>query len=77
MRHNREEVIKRTIGEFELLDHLVAKLNNEEMGAVPAPAGDQRPLDREGCFGSYHPLESQRRPFRQRSVGWWKARQTI
>jgi hypothetical protein len=30
MRHNREEVIKRTIQEFELLDHLVAKLTNEE-----------------------------------------------
>ena len=30
MRHNREEVIKRTIQEFELLDHLVANLTNEE-----------------------------------------------
>lgn len=30
MRHNREEVIRRTIQEFELLDHLVANLSNEE-----------------------------------------------
>ena len=30
MRHNREEVIQRTIQEFELLDHLVANLTNEE-----------------------------------------------
>lgn len=30
MRHNREGVIKRTIQEFELLDHLVANLTNEE-----------------------------------------------
>ena len=30
MRHNREEVINRTIQEFELLDHLVANLTNEE-----------------------------------------------
>jgi hypothetical protein len=30
MRHNREEVIKRTIREFELLDDLVAHLTNEE-----------------------------------------------
>ena len=29
MRHNREEVIKRTIQEFELLDDLVARLTNE------------------------------------------------
>ena len=30
MLHTREEVIKRTIQEFELLDHLVANLTNEE-----------------------------------------------
>ena len=30
MRHNREEVIERTIREFELLDHLVAGLTNED-----------------------------------------------
>jgi hypothetical protein len=30
MRHKREEVIQRTIREFELLDHLVASLTNEE-----------------------------------------------
>jgi hypothetical protein len=30
MRHNRKEVIKRTIQEFDLLDHLVANLANEE-----------------------------------------------
>ncbi len=30
MRHNRERVIERTIQEFELLDHLVANLTNEE-----------------------------------------------
>lgn len=30
MRHNRGEVIERTIREFELLDHLVASLTNED-----------------------------------------------
>jgi hypothetical protein len=30
MRHNRKEVIQRTIQEFELLDHRVAHLTNEE-----------------------------------------------
>jgi hypothetical protein len=30
MRHNRQEVIKRTIHEYELLDHLVANLADEE-----------------------------------------------
>ena len=30
MRHNRDEVIKRTIREFELLDQLVAGLSNED-----------------------------------------------
>ncbi|HUH96278.1 MAG TPA: maleylpyruvate isomerase N-terminal domain-containing protein [Anaerolineales bacterium] len=30
MRHNREEVINRTVQEFELLDHLVANLTDEE-----------------------------------------------
>ncbi len=30
MRHNREEVIHRTIQEFDKLDHLVANLTGEE-----------------------------------------------
>jgi hypothetical protein len=30
MRHNREEVIERTIQEYELLDHLVANLSDED-----------------------------------------------
>jgi hypothetical protein len=30
MRHNRNEVIKRTIREFKLLDHLVARLSDED-----------------------------------------------
>jgi hypothetical protein len=30
MRHNREEVIERVVREFELLDHLVANLTDEE-----------------------------------------------
>jgi hypothetical protein len=30
MRHNREEVIERTIREYELLDHLVANLSKED-----------------------------------------------
>jgi hypothetical protein len=30
MRHNREEVIERTIQEFNLLDHLVGSLTNED-----------------------------------------------
>jgi len=34
MRHNREEVIERTIREFELLDELVANLTDEEWGRL-------------------------------------------
>jgi len=38
MRHSREEVIQRTIQEFELLDHLVANLTGEEWNRpVPRP----------------------------------------
>jgi len=38
MRHNREEVIQRTIQEYELLDHLVANLTDEEWNrALPRP----------------------------------------
>jgi hypothetical protein len=38
MRHNREEVINRIIQEFELLDHLVANLTDEEWNRlVPRP----------------------------------------
>jgi hypothetical protein len=38
MRHNREEVIQRTIREFELLDQLVAELTGEEWGLLlPRP----------------------------------------
>gem|GEM_PF-857051 len=36
MRHNREEVIQRVVDEFELLDHLVAHLTDEE-GQRPVP----------------------------------------
>ena len=38
MLHNRKEVIQRTIQEFELLDHLVANLTNEEWNRLlPRP----------------------------------------
>ena len=38
MRHNREEVIKRTIREFRLLDQLAAKLTNQDWKRlVPRP----------------------------------------
>ncbi len=38
MRHTREEVVKRAIQEFELLDHLVANLTNEEWHRlIPRP----------------------------------------
>ena len=37
MYHNREEVIERTIREFELLDHLVANLTKEDWEQLTAP----------------------------------------
>jgi hypothetical protein len=38
MRHNRDEVIERTIQEFELLDHLVANLSSEDWNQLlPRP----------------------------------------
>lgn len=40
MRHSREEVIERTIREFELLDRLIAGLSEEDWNRpVPRPAG--------------------------------------
>jgi len=40
MQHSRQEVIQRTIREFELLDHLVANLSEKEwMQLVPRPEG--------------------------------------
>ena len=38
MLHNRDEVIERTIREFELLDHLVANLSDEDWNQLLAPA---------------------------------------
>ncbi len=40
MQHSRQEVIQRTIREFEILDHLVANLSeNDWMQLVPRPEG--------------------------------------
>jgi hypothetical protein len=40
MQHSRQEVIQRTIREFELLDHMVATLSEKEwMQLVPRPEG--------------------------------------
>ena len=41
MRHNREEAIQRTIREFELLDHLVANLTDEEWSR-PLPRSESK-----------------------------------
>ncbi len=41
MRHNREEVIQRTIREFELLDQLVANLTDEEWNR-PLPRSESK-----------------------------------
>ena len=41
MRHNRKEVIKRTIKEFELLDQLVANLTDEEWNR-PLPRSESK-----------------------------------
>ena len=37
MRHNREEIMRRTIQEFELLDGLVANLTDEEWDRLNYP----------------------------------------
>jgi len=43
MRHTREEVIKRTIREYKLLDRLVARLSDEEWGRrLPRPETKDR-----------------------------------
>ncbi len=40
MQHSRQEVIRRTIREFELLDHLIAHLSKKEwLQLVPRPEG--------------------------------------
>jgi len=41
MRHTREEVIERTIREFELLDHLVANLTDEDWNR-PVPRSETK-----------------------------------
>jgi hypothetical protein len=43
MRHNREEVIERTIREFELLDHLVASFTNKDWERLLLRPGAKEP----------------------------------
>jgi hypothetical protein len=43
MRHNHDEVIERTIQEFELLDHLVANLSSEEWNQLLARPETKEP----------------------------------
>jgi hypothetical protein len=43
MRHTREEVIERAIREFELLDHLVSNLTNEEWERLLVRSEDKDP----------------------------------
>ena len=77
MRHNREEVIQRTIREFELLDHLVASLKNEDWEQLLPRPGDKDPWTvKDGLAHIAHwkvdvirSIRGQRRPPGERGLG--------
>ena len=60
MRHTRQEIIKRTIQEFELLDHLVSNLSDGDWSRLLTRSETKVPLDSERCTGTHYPLEGRR-----------------
>lgn len=77
MRHNRHEVIKRTIHEFELLDGLVANLTDEDWGRfVPRPESKEPWTVKDALVHITHwkadvarSARGQRRPPEERRLG--------
>lgn len=77
MRHNREEVIERAIREFELLDHLVASLSNEEWGRLLPRPETKEPWTVKDALahitywkaGVVRSIKRQRRPPEERGLG--------
>jgi hypothetical protein len=77
MRHNREEIIERTTREFELLDHLVANLTNEDWERLlPRPETKDPWTVRDALAHITHwkadvvrSIRKQRRPLEERGLG--------
>jgi hypothetical protein len=77
MRHNREEVIERTIREFELLDHLVANLADEDWERLlPRPETKEPWTVKDALAHITHwkadvirSIRRQRRPPEERGIG--------
>ena len=76
MRHNRDEVIERTIQEFELLDHLVANLSSEDWNQHLLRTGGKEPWTVKDALAHITALEGrcgqvcqgQRRPPEERGL---------
>jgi hypothetical protein len=77
MRHNREEVIERTIREFELLDHLVASFTHEDWELLlPRPETKEPWTVKDALAHITHwkadvarSIRGQRRPPEERGLG--------
>jgi hypothetical protein len=78
MRHKREEVIERTIREFELLDQLVADLTNEEWERLLLRPESKEPWTVKDALAHITHWKAdvarfargQRRPPEERGLGW-------
>ena len=85
MRHNREEVIERTVREFEMLDGLVARLASEDWERlVPRPEGKDAWTVKDAVAHVTHwkadvarSIRGQRRPAGERGLGEGEANHLI
>src|SRR5512139_2513607 len=85
MRHNRAEVIERTIREFELLDHLVASLSDEDWGRLlPRPETKEPWTVKDGLAHITHwkanvvrHIRRQRKPAEERGLQFHEANHLI
>jgi hypothetical protein len=77
MRHTREEVIERTIREFELLDHLVASLTHEDWQQLLPRSETKEPWNVKDALAHIthwkadviRSIKGQRRPPEERGLG--------
>jgi len=78
MRHTRDEVIQRTVQEFDLLDQLVANLSEADWRR-PLPRPETKdPWTVKGRPGAHHPLEADvirsircgQAPAEERGLNW-------
>jgi hypothetical protein len=85
MRHNREDVIERTIREFELMEALVANLTNEEWERSLSRPEAKEPWTVKDALAHItywkadvaRSIRKQRRPPEERGLGWNEANHLI